>query len=281
MAEQSPIIDMHLHAVPEGQGRSLDEMLHDMDTHGIARAVLIVRDTVIGMQWSVRAPERFLLSPALPCYEGRSAQGDPCFESKAGWPDFEWLKRQYESGRMEAMGEILYVYYGIPPTDARLEPYWALAAEMDIPVGVHIGRRPRQTLPTGCCPNYDDNYGDPALLEPVLQRHPGLRIWLMHAGGRNFLHETIRLMKGHANVYADMSIVNSVSPQAVHMAGLQAFRDAGVLDRIMFGSDNEPFGPIIQRIEAVPFLTEEERRAIYCDNAARFLRLHAGTCAFP
>ena len=92
----------------------------------------------------------------------------------------------------------------------------------------------------------------------------------MHAGGRNFLNETIRLMMAHANVYADMSIVNSVSPQAIHMAGLEAFRDAGVLDRIMFGSDNEPFGPIVERIEAVTFLTEEERRAIYCENAARF-----------
>ena len=149
MAEQSPIIAMHLHAVPEGQGRSLDEMLHDMETHGIARAVLIVRDTLTGMQWRARAPERFLLSPALPCYEGRSAQGDPCFESEAGWPDLEWLKHQYVSGRMKAMGEILYVYYGMPPTDERLEPYWALAEEMGIPVGAAPARRfQRDVVPT-------------------------------------------------------------------------------------------------------------------------------------
>jgi predicted TIM-barrel fold metal-dependent hydrolase len=41
----------------------------------------------------------------------------------------------------------------------------------------------------------------------------------------------------------------------------------------MFGSDNRPYGRIIERMEAVPFLTAAQKRAIYYDNAARFLRL--------
>ena len=82
----------------------------------------------------------------------------------------------------------------------------------------------------------------------------------------------------HPDVYADMSIVNSVMPEAAHAASLRAFADAGLLDRIVFGSDNMPVGPIIDRLEAVPFLTGDQRRAIYCDNAARFLGLEEGFC---
>lgn len=45
--------------------------------------------------------------------------------------------------------------------------------------------------------------------------------------------------------------------------------EAGLIDRI------------IDRIETVPFLTPKQRRGIYCDNAARFLRLPAELCASP
>lgn len=279
-AERPPIIEMHLHAERGTSGQSWEEALAALDTQNIVLAMLSVDDSA-GARWHETEPERFWIGPAFPCYEGRFPAMDPCFEEGEGWPDLEWLRRQYESGRMRTMGEMLYVYYGIPPTDERLEPYWALADELDIPVGVHIGRGPPpQGRASGCCPNFNDDFGDPSLLEPVLQRHPGLRLWLMHApGAPEFMDGTIALMKEHPNVYAEMSIVNSIAPETAHAGALRAFLDAGLEDRIMFGSDNMPLGPIVERIEAVPFLTAEQRRAIYCDNAARFLRLGAQVCA--
>ena len=170
------------------------------------------------------------------------------------------------------MGELLYVYYGIPPTDERLAPYWALAEELDIPVAVHVGRGPSRRV-QGCCPRFDDDLGNPLLLDPVLRRHPALRLWLMHAAGWDYVDETIELMKAHPDVYAELSIVNSVMPEQMHTEALRALLDAGLGDRIMFGSDNVPIAPILARIEAVPFLSREQKRAIYHDNAARFLRL--------
>lgn len=179
-------------------------------------------------------PDRFWVGPSFPCYEGRYPSMEPCFEESGGWPGIEWLRREYEAGRLRTMGEMLYVYYGIAPTDERLEPYWALAEELDIPVGAHVGRRPRSSLPEGCCPNFDDDLGDPALLDPVLERHPRLRVWLMHGPGWDYLDETIALMKAHPNVYAEMSVVNSVMPPEMHAEHLSAAVEAGLIDRISF-----------------------------------------------
>lgn len=41
----------------------------------------------------------------------------------------------------------------------------------------------------------------------------------------------------------------------------------------MLGSDDQDYAPIIERIEGAAFLTSAQRRGIYYDNAARFLRL--------
>jgi GNAT superfamily N-acetyltransferase len=48
---------------------------------------------------------------------------------------------------------------------------------------------------------------------------------------------------------------------------------------IMLGSDDQAYTAIIERIEGAPFLTDRQRRGIYYDNAARFLRLDRATIA--
>jgi hypothetical protein len=265
------IIDMNLYA---RAGDSMDSVLRGMDESGIELALLFGLDTTFAASWREAAPDRFIVGPAFPCTDGLDPRSRPCFEESNGWPSLEWMRREYESGRMGVMGEINYVYYGIPPTDERLEPYWALAEELDIPVGVHIGGGPRPAR-AGCCPNFNGDYGNPALLRPVLQRHPRLRLWLMHVGGNGFLDEAIALMKAHPNVYADMSLVNSEFPATHFERSLHALLDAGLGDRIMFGSDNRPLRTIVERMKTVPFLTSDQRDDIFYNNALRFLRLDA------
>jgi predicted TIM-barrel fold metal-dependent hydrolase len=52
---------------------------------------------------------------------------------------------------------------------------------------------------------------------------------------------------------------------------------AGLGTRILFGSDQmywpEAIGMAVDAVEAAPFLTPAERRAIFYGNAVRFLRL--------
>jgi uncharacterized protein len=51
---------------------------------------------------------------------------------------------------------------------------------------------------------------------------------------------------------------------------------ANLGERLMFGSDAAgpgALGPSIEGITSAPFLSDAQKRAILCDNAARFLRL--------
>jgi uncharacterized protein len=270
---RGPLIDMHLHAAAIRSVAHPDSVLEWMDRNGVARAMLLVHDTA-GLGWREWAPDRFVAAVSFPCHEGRQpVTQQPCFTEWNGWPDPEWLRTQHALGRLGALGELFNVYYGIPATHERLAPYWALAEELDIPVGVHTGRGPPPARrAAGCCPGFDDDHGDPALLEPVLRRHPKLRVWLMHAGGP-FLDEAIALMRAFPNVYADMSILNSMAPVEYEARSLRAFLDAGLGNRIMLGTDNQPIERILERMDAFHFLSEAQRRAIVYDNAARFLRL--------
>ena len=53
---------------------------------------------------------------------------------------------------------------------------------------------------------------------------------------------------------------------------------AGLGKRIMFGSDQmvwpEKIGEAVETIKQAPFLTEEQKRDIFYNNAARFLELN-------
>ena len=120
--------------------------------------------------------------------------------------------------------------------------------------------------------------GNPALLRPVLEQHPGLRVWLQHVGaGRGdfppFRDETLALLRDYPNVYVDVSITNGAMPQAQYEATLHRLIDAGFGDRIMFGSDNLPLAPILARFRQIEWLSDAQRRAILHDNAVRFFRL--------
>lgn len=278
-----PIIDMHLHATIEGSNNvnsDLESVLSQMKDYNVVLSVLSGADRRLASQWKESAPNQFMVGPSFPCTDGMYPRMYPCFEENSGWPDLEWLRSEYENGRMSTMGELLYVYYGISPTDERLAPYYDLAQELSIPIGVHAAHGPPQErrLPN-CCPNFDEEMGNPLLLEPVLKKYPNLHIWLMHGGEIKFHEQAIDLMKAYPNVYADMSILNSVMPAELHAKLLQSFIDAGLEDRIMFGSDNVFIGPIIERLESFDFLSHEQRRKILYENAASFLRLSDETIA--
>ncbi|WP_428234709.1 amidohydrolase family protein [Gracilimonas sp.] len=277
--QHQPIIDVHLHATNENSA-SVEQVLQQMDDHHVVLAVLSGADRELAAAWKANAPHIFKIGPSFPCTEGMYPRMYPCFPEGDGWPDPDWLRKEYEDGRMSAMGEMLYVYYGMAPSDERLEPYFKMAEALSIPVGVHAGHGPPpQARVEGCCPNFDEEMGNPLLLEPVLKKHPNLRIWLMHGGEINFHDQAIRLMKKYPNVYADMSILNSVMPAELHARLLKSFIDAGLEDRLMFGSDNLPYGMIIKRLDELDFLSDKQRRNILYDNAARFFDLSEETIA--
>jgi hypothetical protein len=229
---------------------------------------ILERRNIIGMlsgsldrveQWREAAPERII--PGLELF-GRNVDVSP-----------ESLRQLYQAGRVAVLSEVSNQYAGIPPNDPRLEPYWAVAEELDMPVGIHIHPGPPGTPYLG---GPTHGLHSPLLLEEVLVRHPGLRVYVIHAAWPQ-LDDMLTLLFTHPQVYVDVGGLVWIHPRADFYRYLRAIVEAGFGNRVMFGSDQmiwpEAIERAIQSIEDAPFLSEQQKRDILYNNAARFFRL--------
>lgn len=185
------------------------------------------------------------------------------------------IRRLHAAGAFRVLGEVTNQYAGIAPDDARLEPLWAMAEQLDIPVGIHIGGGEPGTPYTGS-PAFRARLQSALTLEEVLVRHPKLRVYIMHAG-YPMLEDLLALLFSHPQVYIEPSMAINVERRAAFYRFLRGIVEAGYGDRVMFGSDQIIWPGLIEAaiksINEAPFLTEEQKRDIFYNNAARFLRL--------
>lgn len=277
-----PVIDVHTHILSE-QGPAI------MDSLNVRYWVATTH--VAGLRGWARLDtmaHRYLPAIGFPCPGGRGViSGEPCFDVSTDFPDIAWLRGEVQAGRIKVFGEVLSQFMGVAPADPRMEPYWALAEELDLPVGIHMGPGPPgaayESSPVPMKhPNFRMAHGDPMLLEEVLLRHKRLRLWVMHAGWPR-LESMMALLYAHPNVYVDTGGLQSdrIVPRAGYYRYLQSLVENGFGRRVMFASDFPDQKSIemgIDAIVAANFLTSEEKNDILCNNAARFLRLDAGIC---
>ena len=243
----------------------LQGTLEQMEAHNVFGVVSGEPDLVAS--WTARAPARF-----MPAVDYR-LPGTPGARHVAPKP-LHQLRALHRAGRLRVIGEIMAQYEGVPVDDPRLEPLWALAVELDVPVAIHMGPgEPGQPYSGGA---YKAALGDPLLLEPVLRKHPKLRVSIMHAG-YPFAERLRALMFSYPHVYAEVGSIVYTEPRPAFYAFLKEIVDAGYGDRILFGSDQMIWpgiiGPSVKSIEDAPFLTAGQKRDILYNNAARFLRL--------
>lgn len=225
-------------------------------------------------RWRAAAPGRIIRGLDLrivPKPPSSRFQARPPAEIRALW----------SAGAFDVLGEVMAQYEGVAPDDPRVEPYWALAEELGIPVAIHLGPGGGGDAYAGASA-YRASASSALALEPVLIRHPRLRIYIMHAG-YPLLDDLLALLPAHPQVYVDIAALVGTEPRAGFNRYLQAIVDAGFGDRVMFGTDQGVWPELIERsiaaIEQAPFLTPEQRRDILYNNAARFLRLDAATIA--
>ena len=279
------LIDVHRHAGwPENDLDMVQQkQLEEIDAAAVEFAVVAVTSPAEVEAWQ---RDGIIVGVSIACPRNLSEPRYKCFPDTEGWADLDWLEQELSAGKVRALHELGPSYYGISPANPRIEPYWALAEKYDIPVGIHTQRGPRPggrystRSDPNCCPDFDPEMGNPALLRPVLARHPGLRIWIQHVGSgsgdyASFWPETLALLQDFPNVYVDLSITNGAMPARQYEETLKRLFDAGFGERIMFGSDNLPVPAILQRLHSFEWLTEGQKRAIMHDNAARFFRLNA------
>ena len=275
-----PIIDMHMHSYPvdymgevnipnpitgRSSGIKSDEelmlaTLSEMRRYNITLAMTSGPLEVL-YRWKAEAPERIV--------------GGVYFDELTTLPDVEQLRQHFISGRLGMLGELVAQHVGLSLNDSLFAPYLTLAEELDIPVGVHTGLGPAGT-PYTSCPKFRVTYGDPILLEEVLVKHPKLRLYIMH-GGWPYLEETKAIMSVYPQVYADLATISWIITREEFHEYLKDLIRAGFGKRLMFGSDQmvwpEAIGMAIEGIESAKFLSKEEKRDIFYNNAARFLKL--------
>ncbi|HEX6125767.1 MAG TPA: amidohydrolase family protein, partial [Pyrinomonadaceae bacterium] len=197
-----PIIDVHVHAYEKDERwtnkapnprtgvplTATTEHAHmqatfaEMKKYNIVKAVVSNHYPAV-LRWNKASPDRVIVSYGF---------DDP---AKV---DLPFLRKEHAAGRLMALGEVAIQYEGISPNDPKMEPIWALAEELDLPVGFHTGLGPMRT-PYTCCPKFRNSFGNPALLEEVLIRHPKLRVYLMHAGFP-YMQETFAIMHMYPQV---------------------------------------------------------------------------------
>ncbi len=271
----SQVIDVHLHSYIDNEyygGHSLNgvaspktaelhlkETIDQMNKNNIKFAV--VSGSIGSVQKYVKADPRFIAGyvddvKLIPVTE------------------FEQL---IQDGKIKVFGEVSGVYYGRTLNDTIYAPYLKICEKYDIPVAYHTGGGPPET-PFHGFPKFRLSLGDPLLIEDVLIRYPKLRVYLMH-GGENFFENSVRMMKVYTHLYIDLGVLLWVDPfineYAIRL--LKLAKQANVLDRVMFGTDQIVWtGAISKSIEflnAQPFLTEQEKRMILYDNAKVFLKI--------
>ncbi|HZJ36472.1 MAG TPA: amidohydrolase family protein [Gillisia sp.] len=279
--KNQPIIDVHIHITrgnPDNEDYNkansdidiakVEWMRQRFDENNIVMA-LGGGNLKYANMWSA-ANDRILSGLIFPCSK-LSEHNGPC---ETEFFDETELRKIYQSGNLKSMGESLFNYYGIPPTDKRLEAYWKIAAEFNIPVGIHADTGPPlETINKERNPNYNPDYANPELLKPILKKYPKLKLYLMHYGNE-YSDEAIELMKLYPQIYCEISAVSMFVPKQVWEPNVKRLYEVGLGDRLMFGSDF--VGTIRKNIEIIydlDWLTDNQKRDIYYNNAAKFLNL--------
>jgi len=282
------IIDVHMHAYPadlvidspvnpisgvkndiRNGADHLAACIAEMKRHNVVRGVVSGGDgdrLKAATDWHDRDPDRFVA--------GAGVRGS----HEAPLPPLETLRAAFASGRIKVLGEVTSEYAGLSISDPLYDPYLALAEEFDIPVALHTGMMPAGTPFDPCCRAARARFGKPDLIEDALNRHPKLRLNLMHCGWP-YLEDTLAMLTLYPNVNVDTGAVSWLAPRPQFHDYLHKLVDAGFADRVMFGSDQmfwpNGIGLAIQGVESAAFLTEAQKQGIFFDNAARFYKLAA------
>jgi len=277
--KRPPVIDMHAHAFGEdgdygakdhwGKAGSANHEMLFKETYEQFGKCNVVKAVVSGPLTSVETWKS-------KDEDNRIIRGILIHAPTEGGMNPERFENLVKSGNIEVFGEVEPMMTGGTISDPGWQPYLVICEKYDVPVMLHTGNVPKVLVPWAT--NLRQRLGDPYLIEDMLVRYPKLRVYTCHFGVE-WREHTLALMVGYPQLYTDLGAMLWLNPWDRKLAKefLADAKLAGVLDRVMFGSD-QMFWPhaiemSVDFLNSLEFLSETDKRGILHDNAARFLRL--------
>ncbi|AFV10653.1 amidohydrolase 2 [Thermacetogenium phaeum DSM 12270] len=248
-----------LHDNPKARFATAEDVLENMEKTGIDRSVVFGFSCLdLGMAREAndyvietvrRYPDRFIGFAIVP-------PQDPGMEKE--------LRRCREAG-LKGVGEVIPAAVHTDISDQQqVERFTAVCRELDLPILMHTNEQVGHYYPG------KGKIGpEQAYLFAI--NNPDNKIIFAHWGGGLFCYELMpEVHESLRHVYYD----NAASPFLFRPQVYAAARLAGVLPKVLLGSDFPLLSPARYYKEwAATDLTEEEKRGIWGENAARFLGL--------
>lgn len=255
---------------------SAPAIVKQLDESGISRAVLfaVYAERSVGVTTNEfvaerieEAPERFWGFASLDLV-ALSAAEDPM-------PLLDALEAAFDNEAMVGI-KLAHPHAGVALDEERTYGVYELAGRLGVPVYVHAGNTPARNAIV------DEEYSDAAFLEEAIARYPDTTFILGHVGydfinkDLGQLETVLRLAADHDNVYLEASALGSSGsdPEGTNLPiVLRSIREAGLVDRLVYGSDGpqrpgfvkDYLARTLRALEKAEY-SEQEAQAFLADN---------------
>jgi len=252
-------------SLPNPLALSGKDVVKRMDEAGVNKTIVVAFDSP---RWKTKVPNEFV-AEEVKKYPKRLI-GLASVNILGGNKAVREL--EYAIQELKLFGlKIAPNYDGVSPADLRLYPIYEAASDLKIPVEVHTGFSVGGVM----------KYENPDLLDDVALHFPELKIIMVHSGYQ-WAHLAVMMMLKHPNVWGDIAWWYAW-PLENLVYLIKLAKHFGVLDKLMWGSDNFEPKKDIKRIKTIPQRSGELAIApgleeILPEDIAKILGLNACRC---
>lgn len=237
--------------------QSLEEIVEELDQHGVEKAVILGRDAETTYQWKGsndgvanmvnKYPEKFVGFAGLDPHKGMAAVRE--------------LTRAVNDLGLKGASIDPYLAQ-IYVNDAKYYPIYSKCCELDIPIVMTTG-------PATLVPNAVIDHVAPRYIDFVARDFPELTIIVSH-GAYPWVNEMIMVAQRNANVYVDISEYETFPMAEAYIQAANTI----ISDKLLYASAHpfQDFKDCLKLYEKLP-LTDEAREKVMYKNAARILKL--------